>query len=355
MKVLFISRPDVFSQRGGDTIQMEKTGEYLKKVGVNVDTAGSGQVDFRRYDIVHIFNIQNPDHTLHYLESAHVAGKKVAVSTIYWNLESIMQDDLFSNPRFRIPRSILGTSLSTIALRAYLRRIKNKQSQILQRADVLLPNSTTEMEKLIFDFQMESIRNTSVIVPNAVDEHDFADPHPEVFRASCGFERYVLCVARIQRAKNQLNLIKAVKKIGVPLVMIGNVGEKNYLAACEKEAVGIPVRFMPYLPHNKLKDAYAGAACHALPSLRETPGLSSLEAGVCGCPVVMGTEGSQREYFQDFAHYCDPYDVESICRAIRQAMQVSQEKRGGLRRRILDHYTWTITAQKTRQAYERIS
>ena len=46
MKVLFITRPTVFSGPGGDTIQLLQTKKYLEKLDVNVTIADSLNFDF---------------------------------------------------------------------------------------------------------------------------------------------------------------------------------------------------------------------------------------------------------------------------------------------------------------------
>lgn len=88
-KVLFATRHDALSHRGGDTVQMLKTKEFLEKsFPVTIELA-LNESDFIKHsdaDLVHVFNIQTIDETLKYVELCQKYNKKFALSTIYWDL-----------------------------------------------------------------------------------------------------------------------------------------------------------------------------------------------------------------------------------------------------------------------------
>jgi len=73
------------------------------------------------------------------------------------------------------------------------------------------------------------------------------------------------------------------------------------------------------MAHEQLRNVYAAARMHVLPSIFESPGLSSLEAAIAGCSIVAGNLAFESEYFQDGAYYCDPCDAFSIARAAEGA------------------------------------
>src|SRR5690349_1458825 len=73
------------------------------------------------------------------------------------------------------------------------------------------------------------------------------------------------------------------------------------------------------LPREELPALYRRARVHALPSLRESPGLATLEAALEGCRCVVGIHAPVEEYFGDEAFVCDPEDEASIGRALRGA------------------------------------
>jgi glycosyltransferase involved in cell wall biosynthesis len=84
----------------------------------------------------------------------------------------------------------------------------------------------------------------------------------------------------------------------------------------------------------------------------ETTGLVSLEAALSGCAVVTTEMGYAREYLEDMAWYCDPYDLESIRTAVLNALDAPPQR--DLRQRILDRYTWEHTASATAAAYREL-
>ena len=95
---------------------------------------------------------------------------------------------------------------------------------------------------------------------------------------------------------------------------------------------------------------------HLLPSLFESPGLSSLEAALLDCSIVVGNLAFESEYFQDGAYYCDPCDAFSIRRAVQTAWDehdVTAHRRKVLADRIRKDYTWHHAAEATLRAYKR--
>ena len=54
------------------------------------------------------------------------------------------------------------------------------------------------------------------------------------------------------------------------------------------------------------------AKVNVLTSWVETPGLVSLEAAYAGCNLVVSDKGSVRDYFKNFAFYCDPSNIKNI-------------------------------------------
>ena len=78
-------RPDAAIRPGGDTIQLQKTKEALERLGVQVQVGEPVGELLTQADIVHVFNAQTPEISLPALQKARAAGKKTALSTIWWN------------------------------------------------------------------------------------------------------------------------------------------------------------------------------------------------------------------------------------------------------------------------------
>jgi len=187
------------------------------------------------------------------------------------------------------------------------------------------------------------------VIPNAIDPDLFALTGPDTGRE----KGLVLCAARIEGIKNQLNLIRAVEGSGLRLILIGAaaVNQRSYYEKC-REAAGPTVIFIDAVPHEELAAYYRRAQVHALPSWFETTGLSSLEAAAMGCSIVITDKGDAKEYFGDQAVYCDPGSPASIRKALETAIREGPSP--ALRGKILAQYSWHHTAVATQQAYRAI-
>ena len=137
------------------------------------------------------------------------------------------------------------------------------------------------------------------------------------------------------------------------MVLVGkeSKNQKKYVEKVHQEA-GDNVIFLGAIPHDELKELYKIAKVHALVSWMETPGLSSLEAAAMGCNIVVTRKGDTYDYFENYAFYCEPDDVNSIKKAIDEAYTSSVNPK--LKQKILDNYTWEKTAEETYKAYKKI-
>ena len=108
--------------------------------------------------------------------------------------------------------------------------------------------------------------------------------------------------------------------------------------------------FLGPISHEDLKDLYKVAKVHVLASWMETPGLSSLEAAAMGCNIVVTRKGDTYDYFEDYAFYCEPDNVESIKKAIDEAYLTAVNPK--LKEKIIQNYIWEKTAEETLKAYE---
>ena len=193
------------------------------------------------------------------------------------------------------------------------------------------------------------------VVPNGVDAR-FAGADPARFRAEVGPADFVLFVGRIEPRKNVLGLIRSVRRLGVPLVVLGDVvpGHEAYGARCRAEGRD-GVTWRPRVEHDDpiLASAYAAARVFALPSWFETPGLAALEAALAGTAVVITPLGCTREYFGAAAHYARPDRPGEIGRAIERAWREGPDP--SLAARIGARCPWPEVARRTAEAYDQLA
>ncbi len=365
MKVLFQSRKTLFTAPGGDTTQILKTKEFLEKLGLDVDISLELTPDVSKYDIIHVFNLMRPQELYLQVKNAKRYGKKVALSTIYGPYEEyekkarggILQfiNKFLSITQIEylkvIARAILNFEFSKGTVIYLLNGHKRLQRKIIKMVDVFLPNSHSEMRRVATDFNLSQYNY--IAVANAVDISKFDYNSVNI---DSNFEKYrdcVLCVSRIEGRKNQLNIVRACKKLPYKFVFIGKAGAnfRKYYEQCKKEA-NENMFFLGQVEHDKLPQFYKLAKVHILASWMETPGLSSLEAGVMRCNVVATKKGDTEDYFDNYAYYCEPDNLDSINNAVTQAFNAPFNE--AFYNRIIENYTWEETAKQTLEGYNSI-
>jgi len=354
MKVLFVSRSTLFTSAGGDTVQILKTAESLRALGVSVDVNITGSdIDTDGYDIIHLFNMIRPADGLSCFKNGKVP---VVLSTIYVDyseyerrcgsslLVRLLPRDLKEYLKVVARRILNGEKIADLS---YLFLGHHRAIQkICRESRMLLPNSKSEYERVCADY---NVATPYRLVPNAID--------PALFSMNCEpnsrYQDAVVCVARIEGRKNQLNLIKALNGAPYQVFIIGKCSpnHQKYLEHC-KAIAAENIHFIDHVDHEELPSIYAAAKVHALASWFETTGLCSLEAAVMGCNLVVTAKGDQREYFDGYAAFCEPDDIESIRAAVDSAWQAP--KQDAFRKVILERYTWARTAEETLAAYQTV-
>jgi glycosyltransferase involved in cell wall biosynthesis len=364
MRVLFQSRRDAFDCYGGDTTQMMQTKKYLEKLGaeVFVDLSLDPDLSQMSFDLVHIFNIQNADYALIQLKNAKKYNLPVVLSTIYWDMNngkvSSSVKSIFRNFYRSIPYSFLKHIPLYSKTSTGRRRYRyDKMSDMLAMADLLLPNSVAESEQLALHFLMPSIRQKIKIIPNGVDKEiaslsQCSDCHGQAKVVEDLPDSYVLQVARIEPIKGQLHVIESLAKYAdIPIVFLGRSNDSVYMDKCKKAAISRGnVYFIDQVKSECVRIFYKKAKVHVLPSMRESPGLVTLEASMFLCNCVVSFHGPVVEYFGDMVQYCDPENNQSVESAIILAWTSNKSRK--LRRFVLDNFTWEIAASKTYEAYK---
>ncbi len=377
MKVLIHASPRFFATRGfgGGAVQVFKTVECLNNLGVDAVISRELRPNLDGVDIIHLYGTLEPHYTYLRAKNAVSQKKPIALSTVFWSWiqEELLQEEKLGYSglgKYMINyKSIFKNYLPANLLAIYY-KIKKRwenmpywyyveyiklerefgtqrvRKKTMQMADILLPNSEIEYKYLQDNI---GISKSYFVIPNATDLA-FESGNVEAFEDKYGIKDFVLCVAAITPRKNQLRVIKAMKDIDVPLVLIGKV-ESQYAKLCKSEADN-KVLFLGQINHDELRNAYAAAKVHVLASFYETPGIASLEAALAGCVIVTTDRGCTKEYFGDEAIYCNPAEEDSIKQAILQALKL--ERGNNLQEKIKKEFTWEIAAKKTIEAYQMV-
>lgn len=366
-------RPGFGDVEGGAIIQVKKTMSALSKNGVSTkfiesptDLSSSPDID-----ILHIYNMPFSRRTLRFVEAGKRRGLDVVVTPVYWDFSHSQIVEFFTQkfgiepspamkhavpllcPLYRFGRRILRSEVN-------FNLHPNRFHEILDRADLILPNSEMEMVQLaeMANFDLTALREKSRIVYNAADTELFepVEDASTIVKEDYGISDYVLQVGAIYPNKNQGSVLKAVDNLNVPLVLIGRAdnkyGKDIVRTAADKDGVLV----IDELPHEELPKFYSAAQTHVLPSFRDSPGLVSLEAAMCGAEVVVSnsTHCPVDEYFHDNAHVCDPYSTTSIRKTIVDAYSEPHNDKE-FRDRLRTRFSWDKTAADTIKAYRTLS
>lgn len=180
-------------------------------------------------------------------------------------------------------------------------------------------------------------------------------------------DQFVLYVGDVTWNKNMPRLIAAIKKISIPLVMVGKaLVEKDFDKDNPWNQDLVKVRELikgdgkiiltGFVPKKDLVGIYNLATVFAMPSIYEGFGLPVLEAMVCGCPVVASKGGSLAEIVGEAGEYIDPYDIDSIARGISKVfnslnLQKELSQKGIIQAK---KFTWSKTSGETIEVYRSI-
>lgn len=387
MKILMQNRSDAFEVKGGDTVAMLGLKKYLEALGVQVDISLELDPNLKNYNWVLIFNILRTLESYAQFKNAKKQKKKIALMPIYWATEEY--EKYGRSLKIKMANKLIGKNGEEL-LKNIIRIFRNKkllkaikfqfqksyfsqQKEMIKFSDIVLPNSYQEkslLEEKFGNFIWKVIYNgidLEVFKPNLsindnnkdlnkVEGNGRQDIKKIHFlkRYKIPFEKFGLCVARFDERKNQLNLIKAVNQEKIPIVFIGAPAyyHQKYFQKCQKIADPSLIKFFPFLEQEEVKMFYQFAHFHALVSWLETPGLVNLEAGILGCNLVISKRGPVEEYFKEYAFYCEPNDISSIRRAIKEAFEKPRGYYSQLPKRILENFTWEKSALKLKEILE---
>jgi glycosyltransferase involved in cell wall biosynthesis/Tfp pilus assembly protein PilF len=352
IRVLMQNRPTTFTQRGGDTVVLEKLRDGLVARGWDVTVDVGATQDPKHFDLVHLFNFATVDYTRELAQRAHRAGVPYVVTTLYEDL-----------PEFHNQSHVVASRLVE-----YVQRGQNKewwQSACIDHsvaskaarfqcdwaalnAAALFPNGAGEARALRRDYP--GVKNVAEV---PLGHEVGAISTSEAFEREYGVKDFVLCVGRIESRKNQLMLLKALEDSDLTVVLAA--GGFSYQPEYDHAVRSFKRRgrtlILDRLSPEMLASAYAAARVHILPSWYELPGLVSLEAAAHGKNIVVTRTGTTADYVGDKAFYCLPGSEDSIASAVMAAYYAPAKP--GLVDMARSH-TWQKAVDSTVAAYERV-
>lgn len=352
---------------GGPSVRVPRTQQELQKLGVNAHYSHNLSKEALSSEIVHLFNIWTPLEAVQIARKVKAAGKALVFSPIILDLSEapLWQADLLRVFRNADDAADAGRMMQM----AYkLAASKGHQltepdpgyidalREIEQLADGIIFLSQNEQQ--LFERLVGRPTDKCFLVHNPVDAAHFADGDPSLFREAYGVQDYILCLARLEHRKNQLMLATALAGTGMQLVLAGHNVDDEYRSLIERFGDANVLHVPRLEPGSEmLRSALAGARVFALPSWSEGAPLAALEAGAAGARLVLSDRSGEREYFGDFARYCDPADILSIRTAIMEAWsdEPDPQKAEAQKAHVRQNYSWHNYARNTVDVYRQVS
>ncbi len=320
MNVTYYTYPFAFDVPGGGERQLMAYRNYLKDSGIEVDLFNQWDPHFDRCQLFHCFSVMpGVIELFNYVKNK---GIKTVLSPNLWITEATKRN---------YPIEAIWNLFSL--------------------ADRIIVNSYLEAENLsrVFSFDFDRFS----IVYNGIEEKFLERVDEPVFREKYHIPKpYFLNIANIEPRKNQLNFLKALKNYpDITLVTVGYERDRMYAQECHR--VGsrqfIHINGLPY-GSDMLRSAICNADGFVMPSTLETPSIAALEAAASGCRILITSEGSTKEYFQDYVTYVDPDDGDSITRGIEKML--SQGFDINLHLRIGWSFTWNHVVKSLADVYK---
>lgn len=260
MKILIDSYSTCTQNKsGGVQVRINKIVELLKEKDIKVDFFNKFSTKVNEYDILHIFMLNMENYSL--IKYAKSQGVKVVISTII---------PLINGRKIDTYRHLMKLPIPT----TYKIMI-----QSLQLADMLIVETPAEKKFIIRHYKINE--NKIQIIPNGIDE--IGEKTFDIYKYINKDKKYILQVGRFDKNKNQLNVIKALKKTNIDIVFIGGPQDKkdSYYKKCKEEANGYKnIHFLGWIEKDSsiIKSAYQNAELIVVPSYFETFGMVILEA-----------------------------------------------------------------------------
>ncbi len=299
---------------GGKEVQLLAYENYIKENSIKINVRKLNvwnKSEFDDIDIVHIFGSTKGVHTLISLIKSNNKNIKIILSPNFY----------ISSPKFMKVLELFSKFCPIPNVLKYRR-------EIFMNADKILVNSLSEKKQLIYLYPKLSNNNINVIL-NGIDEQFNILDNTDCFIEKYNLEKgYLLSVAFLDERKNYIKLVEAFllsKNLhSKKLVLIGgfrfntNANKEKMTKLIEQNEDRII--HIPYIDKNTemeiLQSAYYNCSAHLLPSILETPGISSIEAISFGKPILVGECEPVYEYFGDDAIYVNQYSVDDISKKI---------------------------------------
>ena len=248
--------------------------------------------------------------------------------------------DIFWSPHYNIPILPIRTKFRIVTIHDvfhlafydtlnFIQKIYAKTlfNQALSRSDIVLSVSNFSRSEIL---KYAKTDKNIFVVPNAIDERRFnchcdSNALETVARDYSLPKDFVLFVGNVKPHKNLKNLLFALEKTNLNLVIVGKkdgfiTGDSVISEIIQTKNLGDRIFFTGYVKDTDISAIYNLSKLFVFPSLYEGFGIPPLEAQACGCAVVCSNAASLPEVCGDSVVYFDPNDIEDMRNKIQTVL-----------------------------------
>jgi len=354
LRVLFVQRPDASTRFGGAAMLARDTFEAVKGLGVTADMVDTDRPDARGYDLVHVFNVGQPEICKRQMDACEEAGVPVALSPVWLDLREYfgrahVYERLLLNAKTsreveaKLQRYRHNRDFNSYLSRRQAEELERRhagQAALLRRARVLLPNSAIEARDCLVQLGVRDKPMVIVYIAGSLEPERYWQDQ----------RSGLMAIGRVETRKNQTGLLYALREDAIEIDIIGATYHADLVQVCLKWCPR--ARIHGRVPRQPMLEMLGRCEVHALVSWCETAGIATLEAAAAGAKIVVADRGAEVEYFGDDAEYADPADPDSIRAAVMRALARPPRYRGDTLDERIRERTWRQSAQETIRAYQ---
>jgi glycosyltransferase involved in cell wall biosynthesis len=331
MKVLLYHPVPFALTHGGQQIQIERTCDALKQIGVDAEFL-NWHDPTQAGELLHFFG-RIPRAVL---ELAKQKRMKVVVADL--------RAEQAARPRWRLAlqRAVIRTSERVLSRTTT--STLNWESYRLADACVVVTPVEGKLLEEVFGARRERIH----VVPNGVEDVFFqSTPVPR--------GKWLLCTGTIAQVKRVVEVAEAAILAKTPIWFVGRPFSDSdaYVQRFLELARGHGefIRYEgPIADRARLAQIYREARGFVLLSQYEGLSLSALEAAACQCPLLLSDQPWARATFQSAASYCSPKSsATETARALRQFYDAAPSLPLPAK-----PMSWTEVARKLKTVYETV-
>jgi len=238
------------------------------------------------------------------------------------------------------------------------------QKQALKNVDAIICDSNTSKKDIIEILAIpEDKIHVIYLAPSSkfkpISDSNLLSHIAEKYKLP---QKFVLYVGDVNWSKNIPNLLRAISKLNINLVMVGKALVNKSLIEVQEinkiiDELNIKNKIIKtgFVENEELVAIYNLASVTVLPSYYEGFGLPALESMACGTPIICSSTSSLLEIAKEIGIFFDPRTPDNIATAIKKLLSMTSEEEQQLRERSLRHaaqFSWSKVAKETVDVYK---